>query len=142
MAPGVAAFFDAVPAPAQQTLITVRELIYQVADAHEEVGALTETLKWGQPAYRDLEKRAGTTIRLNWSAKAPGRCELLVHCQTTLVGSWREHYAGVLAFAGNRAIHLPAKGPLPVEPLGHCIAMALLYFRPSALGAPPAGPGR
>ena len=70
-------------------------------------------------------------MRLNWSAKTPGRCELLVHCQTTLVARWREQYGGIFTFDGNRALHVKAGSDLPAEALTHCIAMALLYFRTS-----------
>lgn len=39
--------FDAFPAPMRKRLLQVRELIFATAAAHEEVGRLSETLKWG-----------------------------------------------------------------------------------------------
>jgi hypothetical protein len=42
--------FDALPAPIGKRLLQVRALIFATAAAHDEVGRLTETLKWGEPA--------------------------------------------------------------------------------------------
>ncbi|MBR9834847.1 MAG: hypothetical protein GYB42_06590 [Alphaproteobacteria bacterium] len=52
---------------------------------------------------------------------------LFVNCQTTLLDEWREHYSETLDLIGNREIRLPLGEPLPLEPLRHCIAMALTY---------------
>ena len=43
--------FDALAAPIGRRLLQVRALIFATAAAHEQVGRLTETLKWGEPAY-------------------------------------------------------------------------------------------
>lgn len=95
-----------------------------------EVGPLTETLKWGQPAYLTERSDAGTTIRLGQPKGKPGHCALFVHCQTTLVAEFRETIADrAIGFEGNRAITFPAAPPLPHEALRRCIAQALTYKR-------------
>ena len=51
-------------------LMTLRALIFDVAAKTDGVGALDETLKWGEPAYLTRSK-SGSTIRLGWKASAP-----------------------------------------------------------------------
>ena len=62
----------------------IRALILEVAN---ETGTapLTETVKWGEPAFVPA-KRDGTTIRLT---KTETQAKLLVHCQTSLVETYR-----------------------------------------------------
>lgn len=123
----VARVFATWPPAARSTLATVRDLIYAAAAA-KEVGPLTETLKWGQPAYLAESTRSGTTIRLDWQRRT-GRCAMLVHCGTTLVDSFRERFADEFEFEKNRAILLPQHGPLPVDAIESCIALTLTYRR-------------
>jgi hypothetical protein len=126
-APHVDAAFDAVPPPARAYLLALRDLILATAQKTSGVGPLTETLKWGEPAFLTEATKSGTTIRLGWKPAEPGIVRLLVHCSTTLVNEWRDRYAGTLAFEGTRAIRLDARAPLPRAELAHCIAMALTY---------------
>ena len=49
---GVEAVFRAYPKPVKAKLLALRRLIFDTARATEGVGALEETLKWGQPSYR------------------------------------------------------------------------------------------
>jgi len=41
--------FDALPASIGKRLLQVCALIFATAAAHDDVGRLTETLKWGEP---------------------------------------------------------------------------------------------
>ncbi|KDA02795.1 DUF1801 domain-containing protein [Hyphomonas oceanitis] len=125
--PSVEAAFDAFPAPARAYLLKLRDLIRATAQKTQGVGPLTETLKWGEPAYLTNATKSGTTIRLGWKPAAPNTAQLLVHCSTTLVNEWRDLYADTLAFSGTRAIDLDITAPLPRAELAHCIAMALTY---------------
>ena len=68
--------------PHSNRLHEMRALIFAAAEA-TGTAPLTETLKWGQPAYLPA-KRAGTTIRLGVEGGHPA---LFVHCQT-----WQEYY--------------------------------------------------
>jgi len=87
---------------------------------------VSETLKWGQPAFLTSKTMSGTTVRLGWS-EGGDTVSLFVHCQTSLVGEWRERYGEELSFVGNREISIPTRSPLPRVPLQHCVAMALTY---------------
>ncbi|MGB3627634.1 MAG: DUF1801 domain-containing protein [Henriciella sp.] len=120
----VKAVYDAYPKPARDQLMKLRTLVYETAASLPETGPITETLKWGEPSYLN---KAGTTIRLAWSPKRPDAIGLFVNCQTTLLDEWRQHYSGALNLIGNREIRLSLDAPLPLEPLRHCIAMALTY---------------
>ncbi|MEL7032848.1 MAG: DUF1801 domain-containing protein [Pseudomonadota bacterium] len=122
----VAKALSACPPNAAHTLAQLRALIFDTAAARPEIGPLTETLKWGEPAYLTDKTKSGTTIRLGWDDA--GTCvSLFVHCQTTLVSEWRHLYEGELIFVGNREVQIQTGNPFPHAPLQHCIAMALTY---------------
>ncbi len=62
----VAAVFAGFPERVRRRLLEVRDLIFETAADIEGVGPLTETLKWGEPAYLTGATGSGTTIRLGW----------------------------------------------------------------------------
>lgn len=123
---GVAATVKDCPPAAAAHLRDIRAMIYDIAAARADIGQITETLKWGQPAYLTEKPRSGTTIRLGWDESGE-TVSVFVHCQTSLVESWRARYDDTLTFVGNREIRLLTAAPLPRKPLAHCIAMALTY---------------
>jgi hypothetical protein len=125
----VAAVFAAYPECVRARLLEVRELIFDTAADIEAVGPLTETLKWGEPAYLAEATGSGSTIRLGRSRSPERECAVLFHCRTTLVDDFRERFPGVFAYEKNRAILLNARDPLPVPPLSTCLGMALTYHR-------------
>ncbi|MCG8509509.1 MAG: DUF1801 domain-containing protein, partial [Rhodospirillales bacterium] len=124
----VAAIFEGYPAAIGDRLMTVRRMIFETAAA-EAVGPLTETLKWGEPAYLTEATRAGSTVRLGWKPAAPDRFALYFNCNTSLVEDFRRLFPDRLSFEGNRAIVLKPSENLDNLPLGACIAMALTYHR-------------
>jgi len=128
----VAAVFDAYPTRLKAKLLALRRLILETAASTPGVGTLEETLKWGQPSYLTSESRSGSTIRID-RVKPDGdgaeRYALYVHCQTTLVSTFRQLYRDQLTFGGNRSILLDADRPIPKAALKHCIALALTYHR-------------
>ena len=128
MADPVAAAYRSFPPAARRYLERIRALIFETAAALDGVGPITETLKWGEPAYLTERSRSGTTVRLGWKAARPQECALLVHCQTTLVDTWRSLFPELI-FDGNRALRLPLDEPLPEPALRRCIEMALTYHR-------------
>jgi hypothetical protein len=118
---------DTLPAAPRVCLTQLRALVFDTAAKTPGVGPLTETLKWGEPAFLTTATKSGTTLRLGWKPAAPDTAQVLVHCSTTLVNEWRDLYSGTLTFSGTRAIDLDINAPLPQAPLSHCIAMALTY---------------
>jgi Domain of unknown function (DU1801) len=125
--PAVDAVFSAYPKPLQSRLLALRRLIFDTAKATKGVGALQETLKWGQPSYLTPETKSGSTIRIDRDKSAPNRYAIYFHCQTDLVETFRELYPTELNFGGNRSILLDAGEKLPEPALRHCVALALTY---------------
>ncbi|WP_424593258.1 DUF1801 domain-containing protein [Bradyrhizobium sp.] len=107
-------------------LLALRRLIFDTATATKGVGALEETLKWGQPSYLTPETKSGSTIRIDQVKTAAGQYAVYFHCQTDLVETFRALYPE-LSFGGNRSILLDARDKLPEAALRHCVALALTY---------------
>ena len=122
----VDAVFEAYPKPVKAKLLALRRLIFDTAKMTKGVGALQETLKWGQPSYLTPETKSGSTVRIDRAKPSADQVAVYFHCQTNLVETFRELYPE-LNFSGNRAILLDAKGKLPEAELRHCVALALTY---------------
>ncbi len=109
-------------------LLDIRRLILATAASLPDVGALTETLKWGEPAY--LTAGSGSTIRLGVPKSAGAEeCAVLFNCRTTLVAEFRDRFPDTFTFQGNRAVMVRTDAPLPEDALATCIAEALTYKR-------------
>lgn len=122
------ALFDAYPAPVRAKLLALRRLIFDTAKATRGVGALEETLKWGQPSYLTPETGSGSTVRIDQVKPAADQVAVYFHCQTNLVETFRELYPD-LSYSGNRAILLDVAAKLPEPALRHCVALALTYHQ-------------
>ncbi|MDO9222117.1 MAG: DUF1801 domain-containing protein [Caulobacter sp.] len=120
--PAVETAFAGYPATLRTALLDLRALIFETAD-----GPLSETLKWGQPAYRPVGTKIGTTVRIDALKGSADGYALYFHCQTTLVPSFRDLYSDVLRFEGDRAILLSLAETPPREVLAFCIGQALTY---------------
>jgi hypothetical protein len=125
--PKVEAVFSAYPKPLRTKLLALRRLIFETAKATGGVGALQETLKWGQPSYLTPETGSGSTIRIDRVKSPASRYAVYFHCQTDLVETFRQLYPTELSFGGNRSILLEAGDEMPRAALRHCIALALTY---------------
>jgi hypothetical protein len=123
----VDAVFSAYPAPIKTKLLALRRLIFATAKATAGVGALQETLKWGQPSYLTPETKSGSTIRIDQVKSAANQYAVYFHCQTDLVETFRELYPTEFSYGGNRSILLKAADKIPEPALRHCIALALTY---------------
>src|SRR6267142_1112052 len=96
--PAVDAVFNAYPRPIKARLLALRRLIFDTAKTTKGVGALQETLKWGQPSYLTAETKSGSTIRIDQ-----------------------------VKSAANRSILLNAADDVFEPALRHCVALALTY---------------
>jgi len=123
----VAAVFRTYPGPLKARLLALRRLIFDTAKATAGVGALQETLKWGQPSYLTTETKSGSTIRIDRVKSAANAYAIYFHCQTDLVETFRELYPTEFRYGGNRSILLDAGNDLPRAALRHCVALALTY---------------
>jgi hypothetical protein len=125
--PAVDAVFSAYPKPVKAKLLALRRLIFDTAKATKGVGALEETLKWGQPSYLTPETKSGSTIRIDRLKSSANQYAVYFHCQTDLVETFRELYPTELSYGGNRSIILNAEDAIPEPALRHCVALALTY---------------
>lgn len=125
--PAVKAAFAAYPQELGWALQDLRNTILDVGDALRGVGRIEESLKWGQPSYRPMAPRTGTTIRIGPMPNSDTDYALFVHCQTSLAADFEKLYPGMFNIVGNRALTFTL-GDVPLEvPLRHCIALALTY---------------
>ncbi len=125
----VAKVFEGYPEAVRAALLRLRTLIQEVARETEGVGALQETLKWGQPSYLTAESKAGVTVRIDQIKGDEQAVGLYVHCQSGLIEQFKVHYREQLRFEGKRVVVLKLDEPLPEGPLRHCIALALTHHR-------------
>jgi Domain of unknown function (DU1801) len=125
--PQVAAVFDAYPKAIRQRLLFLRRVIFDVASQTDGVGALEETLKWGQPSYLTTASKSGSLIRIDRGKSPEGSYAMYFHCQTTLVDTFRGMFRDELRFEGSRAIVFGPCDRVPLPELRQCIALALTY---------------
>lgn len=119
----VATAFDALPKEARERLLKVRGRLFALAE-QTGTGPLTETLKWGQPAYLTEATKAGSTVRLGASA---GQAAVFLNCNTTLVDSMRSDFPDAFTYQGNRALLIENMEQTDV--LDVCLGRALTYHR-------------
>ncbi len=129
--PAVAKVFAAYPPEARRKLMALRELIFTTAASTESVGAIEETLKWGEPAYLTSQSKSGSTIRIAWKKSAPAQYAMYFNCQTTLVETFKMLFPNDFKFEGNRAIVFDVKEKAPLDSLAFCIHAALTYHQRS-----------
>ena len=123
----VDAVFKSYPEPIRAKLLQLRSLIFETAATTEGVGAIDETLKWGQPSYLTPQTKSGSTIRIDSLKSAANGYALYFNCQTDLVDTFRELYPTQMTFVGNRSIAFKTDGDIPLAALRHCIGLALTY---------------
>lgn len=123
----VAAVFAGYPPKLRRKLMELRRLIFETANQTAGVGELTETLKWGEPAYLTERTRSGSTIRLGVRKNLPDTYGMFFICSTNLVGDFRREFEGHFSFEGNREIRFRADEVIAIDELRQCIARALTY---------------
>lgn len=116
--------FDALVA---KRLLEIRLLILELAEQDDQIGKITETLKWGEPSYLTEQSKSGTTIRLSKVNDEANYCGIYVHCQTRLISEFRDSFADALEFSGNRAVLIDVNKPLEETPVKMFLQKALTY---------------
>ena len=124
--PEVARVFDGYPEPMRKKMLRLRQIVLDTAAETEGVDVLEETLKWGEPSYL---AKGGSTIRMDWKARAPDQYAIYFNCNTSLISTFKDVYGDVFTFERNRAIVFGETDELPVTELKHCISLALTYHR-------------
>lgn len=125
----VARVFEGYPPKMRRKLLALRELILSTAARTDGVGAIEETLKWGEPAYLTTQTGSGSTVRIGWKATKPNEYAMYFNCQTTLVETFKTLFPNDFRFEGNRAMVFSASERVPKSALAFCIAAALTYHQ-------------
>lgn len=118
----IAAVFNSYPEPAKSGLLKLRALIFEVAEANPKIGAVSETLKWGQPSYQSA---SGTPIRLGLP-KAGGYA-VFAHCQTAVISDFRNILGDKYTYDANRAVVFDATADPDLNEVAVLINRALTY---------------
>ena len=121
----VQAVFQSWPAPVRSGLSHLRRLIFAEAARLPAIGAVTEALRWGQPAYLTLQTGSGCSLRIG-PAKA-GDFALFVHCRTDLIESFRAGPGHAMRVQGNRAVLFADAAEIDDAALPDLIRRALTY---------------
>ncbi|MEL6921805.1 MAG: DUF1801 domain-containing protein [Pseudomonadota bacterium] len=103
----------------------LKALIIKAAHERPEIGALGQSMKWGQPSFTPAKAGVGSSVRIE--TRADGEHALMFICTTGLVDTFRDIYGDTLAFDGKRAIRIPADGMSDAEALKHCVQLALTH---------------
>lgn len=127
MPPNVQAAFEAFPPALRHRLAEIRAIIFDLAAGDDRIGALEETLKWGEPAYLTEKTGSGSTIRLGRPRGRPDLAAVCFICHTPLVEEFRARFGDIFDYEGNRAVLLPVSGALARAPLEMMLSAALTY---------------
>ncbi|MCO6383401.1 DUF1801 domain-containing protein [Oceanicola sp. 502str15] len=117
--------FTAFPAPLRKALLSLRALIYEVAEATPGVGALEESLKWGQPSYATAETGAGSPVRLG--CPKAGGFAIYVPCSTRIIPDFQALFPEGFRFDGTRGVLFDQGETVDEEALRLLIAGAQTY---------------
>jgi hypothetical protein len=120
----VAKVFNTYPEHIQPKLMRLRQLVLDTAAESADVGALEETLRWGEPSYLT---KSGSTVRMDWKRSTPDQYALYFNCKTRLVDTFKELYGDQLRFEGNRALVFHQDEEVPIDEVKHCIFLSLTY---------------
>ncbi|WP_047414856.1 DUF1801 domain-containing protein [Cellulophaga sp. Hel_I_12] len=104
----------------------LRELVEATAQETEGVMTLEETLKWGEPSF--ITKH-GSTLRMDWKAKAPEQYALYFKCTSRLVASFKQVFEQKFQYEGHRALIFQLDEKIPKTELKQCIKAALMYHK-------------
>lgn len=136
----VEAAFRAYPGNIRRELLRLRQLVLDVADTHEAISRVEETLKWGEPSYL---VKGGSTVRLGTHRSSPERFAVYFNCNTKLVDTFKNLYPNNFEFDGNRAIVFTLGERIDTQALAHCVELAFRYHyvkKLPLLGACPINP--
>lgn len=117
--------YNAFPEAQRALLLELRELVFACAGETAGVGLITETLKWGEPAYLTEKPKSGTTIRLGLAKN--GSAAIFTHCQTTVISEFQAMFLDDFLYDGNRAVYVSQLGDEATNKLRLLITRALTY---------------
>lgn len=122
----IAKKFRSYPPDVRDRLLFFRQLIFDVAADHPEIGDIIETLKWGEPSFSN--PKTGSAIRMDWKQASSELLALYFNCKTTLLDDFKLIYPSAFCYQGNRAIHFDRQNHnIDIAALKHCFYLSLTY---------------
>ena len=118
--------FDNYPSGISEELLSLRQLIYDVAYEEKSIEQVQESLKWGEPSF---VTKQGSPIRMDWKQSKPDQFAIYFNCKTKLVETFRELFSDRFTFEGNRAIIFNKEDLIDTDALKYCILLALTYHK-------------
>ena len=123
----VADVYATYPPRIRARVLELRKLVLNTAAETAGVGALEETLKWGEPAFHTKATGSGSTIRIAWKLAKPHHYAMYFNCQTNLVETFRTLFPNDFKFEGNRALVFALEDKIPKDSLAMCVVASLTY---------------
>ena len=124
--PIVEKVFQNYPENVREKMLFLRKLVLETVKKINDISAIEETLKWGEPSY--LTKN-GSTIRMDWKSKNPNQYAMYFKCTSRLVETFKIVYHKNFEFEGKRAIVFQLNDEIPISELKSCIKTALSYHK-------------
>ncbi len=119
--------FEKFPLDIQESFMKIRDLIFEVAACSQEIGELTEDVRWGQISYLTLATKSGSLIRIDVYGSLKNKLALFFHCQTTLISEFRQQFPNTFEYESNRALIVDVRNGYDQQALRTCIQRALTY---------------
>ena len=123
MSPEVQRKFDSYPDHVRELMLGLRDLILDVASKE---GAVSESLKWGEPSYASKD---GTPIRIDWKEKSPEQYAMYFNCQSKMIPTVKEIFGDLFEYEGTRAIVFSLNDEFPETEVAEVVSLALKYHR-------------
>lgn len=124
--PKVKLVFNNYPTLVRNNIEDLRKLVIETATEIDEITALEETLKWGEPSYLT---KIGSTIRIDWKSKTPEQYAIYFKCTSRLIETFRLIFNDKFTYEGNRAIVFKMNDRIPKAELKQCIKAGLTYHK-------------
>lgn len=123
----------AFPKAEREMVLSLRNLIFNVAQAAPEVGLVEETLKWGQPSYLTPQTKSGSTLRVGL-AKGGG-VAIFAHCGTDIISTYAATFSNLDQIEGNRAVIFRSPDDINTDRLRLLVHHGLTYHLRKATSA-------
>ena len=123
----VAKKLNTYPSNVRNKLLKLRQIILEIAFTTQGVGALEETLRWGQISYLTTETNLGSVVRIDSIKPEHKKYALYFHCQTNLVATLKKLFPYTFTYEKNRAIIFDLNDIIPLQELKKCLKLALTY---------------
>lgn len=117
------------PPLAQSKFAKLRQIILTAAAEVPTTGSLSETLKWGEPAWLTEATKSGTTLRAAWKPAYSDEIGLFVNCRTSVAETMRQLYPDAFRFDGTRGLWMGLNDPMPEQAVDHLARLTQNYHR-------------